>query len=216
MSASGWAIWHQSISRHGIDLIPWSCLRWKHWSNATLVAGVKSYKHKSNAVSDNGWMYFSTRSSADTAFITPHAHSTDEIIDYTYLNTQIIFNIWYNFVRQIYQRTISGRFIYCWHKVNLIFQVFEWKSMYAAWPTKGRTGVAGEHMHPLAHMDSLLILNLRMLLTIIVYQSYASLFLFNINLVPMCAAWPTEGRAGVIGQHMHPLAHKDSFSILNF
>ena len=88
--------------------------------------------------------------------------------------------------------------------------------MYAAWPTKGRAGVVGQHMHPLAHMDSLLILNLRMLLTIIVYQSYASLFLFNINLVPMCAAWPTEGRAGVIGQHMHPLAHKDSFSILNF
>ena len=80
--------------------------------------------------------------------------------------------------------------------------------MYAAWPTKGRAGVAGRHMHPLAHMDSLLILNLRMLLTIIVYQSYASLFLFNINLVPMCA--------GVIGQHMHPLAHKDSFSIWNF
>ena len=78
MFASGWVIWHQSISRHGIDLIPWSCLRWKHWSNATLVAGVKSYKHKSNAVSDNGWMYFSTRSSADTAFITPHAHSTDK------------------------------------------------------------------------------------------------------------------------------------------
>ena len=45
--------------------------------------------------------------------------------------------------------------------------------MYAAWPTKGRAGVAGRHMHPLAHMDSLLILNFEMLLTIIVYQSYA-------------------------------------------
>ena len=53
--------------------------------------------------------------------------------------------------------------------------------MYAAWPTKGRAGVAGHHMHPLAHKDSFLILNLRMLLKIIVYQSYASLFLFNIN-----------------------------------
>ena len=32
----------------------------------------------------------------------------------------------------------------------------------------------------------------------------------------MCAAWPNEGRAGVTGQQMHPRAHKDSFSILNF
>ena len=89
-SVSVWALWRLSISRHGIDLMLRSCHSWKHWLNATLVAGVKTYKCKSNAVSDNGSMYFSTRSSADTAFIKPHAHSTDEIIDYTYLNMQII------------------------------------------------------------------------------------------------------------------------------
>ena len=53
--------------------------------------------------------------------------------------------------------------------------------MHAAWPTKGRAGVASQHMHPLAHKDSFLILSFRILLTIIVYQSYAALFLFNIN-----------------------------------
>ena len=97
MSASVWALWHQSISRPGIDLILRSCHSWKHWSNATLVAGVKTYKHKSNAVSDNDWMYFSIRPSADTAFSTPHAYNTDEIIDYTYLNMQTIIKIWYHF-----------------------------------------------------------------------------------------------------------------------
>ena len=41
------------------------------------------------------------------------------------------------------------------------------------------------------------------------------LYLFNIDQELMYAAWPTQGRAGVTGQHMNPLAHKDYFSILN-
>ena len=39
--------------------------------------------------------------------------------------------------------------------------------------------------------------------------------LFNIDQEFMYAAWPTQGSAGVTGQHRHPLAHKDYFSILN-
>ena len=41
--------------------------------------------------------------------------------------------------------------------------------MYAAWPTEGRAGVSGQHRHPLAHKDSLLILNLTIYLAIIEY-----------------------------------------------
>ena len=69
--------------------------------------------------------------------------------------------------------------------------------MYTVWPTKGRAGVAGHHMHPLAHKDSFWILNLGMLLTMIVYQSYASLFLFNIKLsIYVCSVADWGSRRG--------------------
>ena len=86
--------------------------------------------------------------------------------------------------------------------------------MYTAWPTNGRAGVAGHHMHPLAHKDSFLILNLGMLLTIIVYQSYASLFLFNIKLsIHVCSVADWGSRMGYRSSYTPACTHGFFFNL---